>query len=42
MDGATYEFDCFRLEVVERRLWRDQELVQLPAKVFDTLVLLVE
>ena len=37
------EFGAFRLEVVERRLWRDRtEPVQLPPKVFDLLVLLVE
>ncbi|MGB8331046.1 MAG: alpha/beta fold hydrolase, partial [Polyangiales bacterium] len=42
MSGATYLFDRFRLEVRERRLWRDRELVPLRDKVFDTLVLLVE
>jgi len=42
MSGATYLFDRFRLEVRERRLWRDDEPVPLRDKVFDTLVLLVE
>lgn len=42
MGPNTYVFDCFRLDVRERRLWRDQELVPLRDKVFDTLVLLVE
>ncbi len=42
MRGVTYLFDRFRLEVRERRLWRDDELVPLRDKVFDTLVLLVE
>ena len=42
MGGVTYLFDRFRLEVRERRLWRDDELVPLRDKVFDTLVLLVQ
>jgi len=42
MAEVTYAFDRFRLEVRERRLWRDDELVPLRDKVFDTLVLLVE
>ena len=42
MDGATYEFDRFRLEVAERRLWKDEKLVPLRGKAFDTLVMLVE
>src|SRR5260370_40577525 len=36
-----FEFDRFRLEVAERRLTRNGELVQLPPKVFDLLSLLV-
>jgi DNA-binding winged helix-turn-helix (wHTH) protein len=37
-----YEFGPFRLEVKERRLLRDGQPVQLRAKVFDTLRVLVE
>src|SRR5262245_12224599 len=39
---ATYSFGPFRLEVRERRLWRDGELIPLRGKVFDTLSVLVE
>ena len=44
MNGAReiYEFGPFRLEVKERRLLRDGQPVQLRAKVFDTLRVLVE
>jgi DNA-binding winged helix-turn-helix (wHTH) protein/tetratricopeptide (TPR) repeat protein len=44
MKGASeiYEFGPFRLEVKERRLLRDGQLVQLRAKVFDTLRVLLE
>jgi pimeloyl-ACP methyl ester carboxylesterase/DNA-binding winged helix-turn-helix (wHTH) protein len=42
MAEVTYAFDRFRLDVRERRLWRDDELVPLRDKVFDTLVFLVE
>ena len=44
MKGTTeiYEFGPFRLEVKERRLLRDGQPVQLRAKVFDTLRVLVE
>lgn len=43
-DGAAkvYLFGPFRLEVLERRLLRDGQLVPLLGKAFDTLVLLVE
>jgi DNA-binding winged helix-turn-helix (wHTH) protein len=37
-----YEFGPFRLEVKERRLLRDGQQVQLRAKVFDTLRVLIE
>jgi DNA-binding winged helix-turn-helix (wHTH) protein/TolB-like protein/Flp pilus assembly protein TadD len=41
--GGLFEFGPYRLETAERRLWRNRtELVQLPPKVFDLLVLLVE
>ncbi len=39
---AIYEFGPFRLEVAERRLLRDDQPVELRAKVFDTLRVLVE
>ena len=42
MANVTYAFDRFRLDVRERQLWRDDELVPLRDKVFDTLVILVE
>jgi pimeloyl-ACP methyl ester carboxylesterase/DNA-binding winged helix-turn-helix (wHTH) protein len=38
----VYQFGPFRLDVLERRLLRDGELVPLAGKPFDTLVLLVE
>ncbi|HEX6242567.1 MAG TPA: winged helix-turn-helix domain-containing protein, partial [Polyangiales bacterium] len=38
----VYSFGPFRLELRERRLWRDGELVPLLGKAFDTLVVLVE
>jgi pimeloyl-ACP methyl ester carboxylesterase/DNA-binding winged helix-turn-helix (wHTH) protein len=41
MAGTVYTFGPFRLEVDERRLVRDGELVTLVGKAFDTLVLLV-
>lgn len=40
-DKEIYQFDRFRLEADERRLWRDQTVIDLPPKVFDTLLLLV-
>jgi pimeloyl-ACP methyl ester carboxylesterase/DNA-binding winged helix-turn-helix (wHTH) protein len=42
MSGTVYLFGPFRLEVGERRLLRDGELVGLTGKAFDTLQLLVE
>src|SRR5262245_60989550 len=44
MKGAReiYEFGPFRLEVKERRLLRDGQPLQIRAKVFDTLRVLVE
>ncbi len=42
MERVIYRFDRFRLDVRERRFWRDDELIPLRDKVFDTLVLLVE
>lgn len=43
--GSTnkiYEFDAFRLDATERRLFKGDDLVVLPAKAFDILVTLVE
>jgi DNA-binding winged helix-turn-helix (wHTH) protein/TolB-like protein len=37
-----YEFGPFRLDVAERLLLRDGELIPLTPKVFDTLLLLIE
>ncbi len=42
MERVIYRFDRFRLDVRERRFWRNDELIPLRDKVFDTLVLLVE
>ena len=42
MSGTVYLFGPFRLEVGERRLLRDGDLVGLAGKAFDTLQLLVE
>ncbi len=39
---AVYEFGAFRLEVAERRLLRAGQPIELRAKVFDTLRVLVE
>jgi len=38
----VYQFGRFQLDVAERRLHRDNELIPLRAKIFDTLCLLVE
>ena len=42
LNGQVYEFGRFRLDVAERLLLREGELVRLPPKVFDLLVALVE
>jgi pimeloyl-ACP methyl ester carboxylesterase/DNA-binding winged helix-turn-helix (wHTH) protein len=42
MAGGVYTFGPFRLEVDERRLLRDGQMVPLVGKAFDTLVALVE
>jgi eukaryotic-like serine/threonine-protein kinase len=36
-----YEFGAYRLDESERTLWRDGQALPLPAKAFDTLLLLV-
>src|SRR5215470_4621595 len=40
--GVIYEFGKFVLDPAERTLYSSGEVIHLPAKVFDTLVLLVE
>src|SRR5688500_5565566 len=42
INGCLYEFARFRLLPAERLLLRDENPVQLPPKVFDTLLVLVE
>src|SRR5512145_96426 len=37
-----YEFGAFRLDAIERVLWRGGEMILLPPKVFDTLWMLVK
>src|SRR5215510_7485203 len=37
-----YEFDQFRMDLVEKALWRDGAAVPLTPKAFDTLAILVE
>src|SRR5438477_647790 len=37
-----YEFGPFRLDAAKRRLWRDDDLVPLTPKAFDTLAALIE
>lgn len=37
-----YEFESFRVDVAERLLLRDGEMVPLTPKAFDTLLILVE
>ena len=41
-EQKTYTFGPFVLEPSERRLRRQQELIPVPPKIFDTLVVLVE
>ena len=42
ISNNLYAFGNFRLNERERNLWRDDELIPLPPKVFDTLLLLVK
>ena len=37
-----YEFDQFRLDLVEKALWKDGAAIPITPKAFDTLVILVE
>ncbi len=39
---GIYEFDRFRIDAAERLLYDENHAIQLPPKVFDTLLLLVE
>lgn len=41
-EGAIYEFGPFRLEIAERRLLCNGKPIELRAKIFDTLCVLVE
>jgi len=41
-DNKLYEFGAFRLDSAERVLMRGKEVVVLPPKVFDTLLILVK
>src|SRR5690348_5593930 len=40
--SKLYEFGAFRLDAVDRVLWRGEEMIALPPKVFDTLWMLVK
>ena len=40
--GHYYKFGPFRLDATERLLWRGEELVSLPPKAFDMLLVLTE
>lgn len=40
--SIVYSFDSFTMDVLERRLWRGDELVSLTPKAFDTLLVLLE
>ncbi len=42
LSNNLYEFGDFRLNGREKNLWRGSELVPLPPKVFDTLLVLVQ
>lgn len=42
MPRHFFEFDTYRVDVEERRLWRDGHLVDLTPKAFDILVALVQ
>jgi len=40
--NKTYEFGSFRLDAIQRLLFRDGELIHLPPKSFELLALFVE
>ena len=41
VSGVIYRFEGFRLDVSERRLWRDESPIELNGRYFDALVLLL-
>lgn len=41
MTGVIYRFEGFHLDVLERRLWREGQPLELQSRYFDALVLLV-
>src|SRR5882762_8794494 len=41
-DHTTYAFGPFRIDLSAKRLWRDDAVVPLTARAFDTLVVLVK
>jgi DNA-binding winged helix-turn-helix (wHTH) protein/TolB-like protein/Flp pilus assembly protein TadD len=41
-EPQIFEFDNFRLDAGERQLWREGELVALPTKAFDLLLVLLQ
>jgi len=42
LSTRLYEFGAYRLDAAERVLWRGEEMIALPPKVFDTLWMLVK
>ncbi|NNE65207.1 MAG: tetratricopeptide repeat protein [Pyrinomonadaceae bacterium] len=40
-DSSSWEFDVFRLDALELRLWRDSELLHVAPKALEILILLV-
>src|SRR5262245_35389020 len=42
VSNKLYEFGVFRLDAAKRVLWRGDEMIVLPSKVFDTLWMLVK
>jgi DNA-binding winged helix-turn-helix (wHTH) protein len=41
MAAQVYQFESFRLDISERRLWRNGSVIPVRGKVFDTLCVLV-
>ncbi|MEP7043739.1 MAG: winged helix-turn-helix domain-containing protein [Dokdonella sp.] len=42
MDSQVFRFGGFRLDPIKRELWHDDELVEVPARVFACLLYLIE
>ncbi|MEO8073668.1 MAG: winged helix-turn-helix domain-containing protein [Acidobacteriota bacterium] len=40
--NISYSFDPYLVEVAQRRVWREKELVSITPKAFDTLIVLLE